>query len=56
MSLFDSLVQTALQSTLGGNAENQTNNLVKGVVGRKQTGQPRPGRRRIRTGKSGRTG
>lgn len=33
MSLFDSLVQTALQSALGGNAENQTNNLVKGVVG-----------------------
>ncbi|WP_411727446.1 YidB family protein [Methyloglobulus sp.] len=29
MSLFDSLVQTAL----GGNAENQTQNLVKGVVG-----------------------
>lgn len=33
MSLFDSLVQTALQSALGGNAESQTNNLVKGVVG-----------------------
>lgn len=33
MGLFDSLVQTALQSALGGNAENQTNNLVKGVVG-----------------------
>ncbi len=33
MSLFDSLVQTALQSALGGNAENQTQNLVKGVVG-----------------------
>jgi uncharacterized protein YidB (DUF937 family) len=33
MSLFDSLVQTALQSALGGNAESQTQNLVKGVVG-----------------------
>ncbi|MBK8814153.1 MAG: DUF937 domain-containing protein [Methylococcaceae bacterium] len=33
MSLFDSLVQTALQSALGGNADNQTQNLVKGVVG-----------------------
>lgn len=33
MSLFDSLVQSALQSALGGNAENQTQNLVKGVVG-----------------------
>jgi uncharacterized protein YidB (DUF937 family) len=33
MSIFDSLVQTALQSALGGNAESQTQNLVKGVVG-----------------------
>jgi uncharacterized protein YidB (DUF937 family)/LysM repeat protein len=33
MSLFDSLVQTALKSALGGNAESQTQNLVKGVVG-----------------------
>jgi len=33
MSLFDSLVQTALQSALGGNSQNQTQNLVKGVVG-----------------------
>ncbi len=33
MSLFDSLVQTALQSALGGNAESQTQNMVKGVVG-----------------------
>ncbi len=33
MGLFDSLVQTALQSALGGNAESQTQNLVKGVVG-----------------------
>jgi uncharacterized protein YidB (DUF937 family) len=33
MSLLDSLVQTALQSALGSNAESQTQNLVKGVVG-----------------------
>jgi uncharacterized protein YidB (DUF937 family) len=33
MSIFDSLVQTALQSALGGNAESQTQNVVKSVVG-----------------------
>jgi uncharacterized protein YidB (DUF937 family) len=33
MSLLDSLVQTALQSALGGSSQNQTQNLVKGVVG-----------------------
>lgn len=33
MSLFDSLVQTAIQSALGGNSANQTQNLVKGVIG-----------------------
>jgi uncharacterized protein YidB (DUF937 family) len=33
MSLFDSLVQTALQNALGGNAESQTQNVVKSVVG-----------------------
>ncbi len=35
MSLFNSLVQTALQSALGGNSEtaqNQTQNIVQGVV------------------------
>ncbi len=36
MSIFDSLVQTAIQSALGGSADsaqNQTQNLVKGVLG-----------------------
>lgn len=33
MSLLDSLVQTALQSALGGSSQNQTANVVKSVVG-----------------------
>ncbi|MEQ1559728.1 MAG: YidB family protein [Methyloglobulus sp.] len=32
MSLFDSLVQTALQSALGGNSPTLTQNIVKGAV------------------------
>lgn len=33
MSLLDSLVQTALQSALGGSSQNQSANVVKSVVG-----------------------
>jgi uncharacterized protein YidB (DUF937 family) len=33
MGLLDSLVQTALQSALGGSSQNQTANVVKSVVG-----------------------
>jgi uncharacterized protein YidB (DUF937 family) len=33
MSIFDSLVQTALNSALGGNSSTLTQNAVKGVVG-----------------------
>lgn len=41
MSIFDSLVQVAIQSALGGSSEtaqNQTQNLVKGVIGMLQEG------------------